>query len=229
MKKLRKPFFVILFICYGFIANSQEYINSGMHRLDSLKHVIKTATSDTSEINLLNLLAQQYIDLNFLSSGDSAAREALQKADQLHYPKYKGDSYNKIGLVHITRNEIDSAKAYFIKALEEDKRSKNRYNYIKHLGNIGICYVIQLNYNQALNCHKSALHNLISIYRFIGFCNTNHFTIIHGINISSSSLIPVSIGKFYVWVNRNFCRFNERCFISIQSQFKYYSFYFTTI
>ena len=175
MKKTRKLSLLTIFICTTCFANAQEYVTEGMLRLDSLKNAIKKAHSDTARINLLNKLSQQYIDLNLLNSADSTARAALQKADHFNYPKFKGDSYNKIGLVHITRNKIDSAKFYFIKALEEDKRAKNRHNYIKHLGNIGICYVIQMNYDQALNCHKSALRmaELFKEKEMLPFCYNN--------------------------------------------------------
>lgn len=175
MKKTRKLSFIIIFICYCPFANAQEYINSGTRRLDSLKQALKTVRSDTAQIHLLNQLAQQYIDLNFLAAGDSTAREALRKATLFNYSKHKGDSYNKIGLAHITRNEMDSAKIYFIKALDEDKRAKDMHNYIKHLGNIGICYVIQNKYDQALSCHKSAL-NMAKVFNekdMFSFCYNN--------------------------------------------------------
>ncbi len=166
---------MIVFICYSLLATAQEYINKGMQRMDSLKLAIKTAHSDTAQINLLNQLAQQYIDLNFLSSADSTARQALQIADRFNYPKHKGDSYNKIGLTYLTINAVDSARTYFIKALEEDKRSKNRYLYIKHLGNIGICYNLELKFDQALNCQKSALRlaELFKEKQVLPFCYNN--------------------------------------------------------
>jgi tetratricopeptide (TPR) repeat protein len=175
MKKTRILFFVSVLLCFCLSANAQTYLDTGMQRMDSLKQAIKKSSSDTAKINILNQLTQQYINLNYLAAADSTAREALKKADQLNYKQYKADSYNKIGVINLTRNEIDSAKTYFIKALEEDKRSKNRCNYIKHLGNIGLCYTLQLNYDQALSCHKSALRmaELFKEKQVLPFCYNN--------------------------------------------------------
>ncbi|HET6225230.1 MAG TPA: tetratricopeptide repeat protein [Bacteroidia bacterium] len=175
MKKTRQFFFLIVLICFCGAANAQDYINAGLHRLDSLKRFIHKNGSDTSAINPLNELAQEYLNLNQLVAGDSAAREALRQADQLHYTKYKGDSYNKIGLILLVRNQPDSARAYFIRALEEDKREKNKANYIKRLGNIGISYSAQGKFDQALSCHQSALRlaELFKEHRVMAFCYNN--------------------------------------------------------
>ncbi|HET6225231.1 MAG TPA: tetratricopeptide repeat protein [Bacteroidia bacterium] len=174
MKKLHFILFsLFLHICHH--TNGQDYINTGINRLDSLRQAVKNCDSDTAKINVLNQFAQQCIDLNYLATGDSALREALTQADQTNYTKFKGDSYNKIGLIHMTRNEMDSARTYFIKALSEDERSKNRSGYIRHLGNIGLTYSVELNHSQALNCHRSALHmaELFKERRVLPFCYNN--------------------------------------------------------
>jgi tetratricopeptide (TPR) repeat protein len=175
MNKIRRLLLFILSFCFIQAANAQAYVDAGVVRLDSLKKVLAQITKDTAKLNTLNQLAQQYINLNYLPSADSTARQAIKLADQLNYKKYKGESYNKIGTIHLMKNEADSARFYYTKAVEEDKRTRNKNSYIIHLGNIGISYVLEQRYDQALSCHQTTLHiaELFKEKSTLAFCYNN--------------------------------------------------------
>lgn len=141
-------------------------------KIDSLCKSISVIEHDTAKINPLNDLAQLFIDDGLLNKADSTAREALNLSAKTGYKKYKGDSYNKIGLVKMNSSNYIEAREYFQKALTEDRLVFNQPGYIKRLGNIGITYLIQRNFEMAMQYNQIAL-SMAKLYgekNLLAFC-----------------------------------------------------------
>lgn len=138
-------------------ARAQSYQSLGKKKMDSLQHSFSVTEEDTIRIKILNTLAQQYIDEGFGDQADSVAHLALDLAESSNYKKLKGDSYNKIAITFLDKNQISLAREYFFKALVADKLAGNEEGYVRRMGNIGITYTIQRKHALAMQYYRSAL------------------------------------------------------------------------
>lgn len=157
MQKALVYFWAIASYCLLPHVEAQSYQSPGRKKIDSLQQVIAITENDTIRIRTLNALAQQYIDEGLGDHADSVARIALDVAESTNCKTFKADSYNKIAITHLDKNQINQAREYFFKALVADKLTSNEEGYVKRMGNIGITYTIQRRHNLAMQYYRSAL------------------------------------------------------------------------
>lgn len=157
MQKALVYFFAITCYCLLPHAEAQSYKSLGNKKIDSLQHVIAITEIDSVKICALNALAQQYIDEGLGDHADSVARLALEVAESSNCKKFKADSYNKIAITYLDKNQINQAREYFFKALVADKLASNEEGYVRRMGNIGVTYTIQRRHGLAMQYYSSAL------------------------------------------------------------------------
>ena len=109
----------LLSYCIIQTAIAQTDPTPGQNRLDSLQHLLSITKQDTAKINILNNLAQQYVDRGEYDKANAATQEALEKSNSTGYKKFRGDSYNKMGLVYLSQEEYASARKCFFKAMKK--------------------------------------------------------------------------------------------------------------
>jgi serine phosphatase RsbU (regulator of sigma subunit)/tetratricopeptide (TPR) repeat protein len=131
------------------LAQTHHYANTP--KIDSLKKVLSVFKEDSTRINTLNLLSQEYINMGRYSISDSLAREALKLADKTGYKRSKGDSYNKLGIRYLYTNETMVARDYFMKALLCDEQASNNLLVCRRLRNISITYCQENNFSLAIS------------------------------------------------------------------------------
>jgi serine phosphatase RsbU (regulator of sigma subunit) len=157
MKKTRLYILLYLF-CYSMqtgLAQSGRYTTTP--KIDSLKKVLSACKEDSTAINTLNLLSQEYIDMGRYSMSDSLAREALKLADKTGYKHGKGESYNKLGIRYMFTGENMVARDYFMKALLCDEQACNIVYICRRLRNISITYCLEGKFSLAISYSNKGL------------------------------------------------------------------------
>ena len=135
------------------------WINSfGQNRtIDSLLALVKSNKEDTSKVNNLNLLAQQYIIMDTYSKGNTAVQEAMKLAGKLNFKKGIADSYNIIGVSYYKQGRLTDALKNRLTALKIRIELGDKIGTADLRFKIGREYQEQGNLPQALDYYLKSL------------------------------------------------------------------------
>ena len=123
-------------------------------QLSTIQDCIKTA----SRINDNTLLSQAFRNLgaqffreNKLDSALTYYRKSLAYSDLCGYKKYRSNTYNLIGRIHLSQKSYELAQENFLNALRSGKEQNNN-------SSIGESYVLMSNYYSKTGNNDSALY-----------------------------------------------------------------------
>lgn len=143
-----------ILLLFGF---KPMHAQNSQSRIDSLISCLKTATSDTTRVNILNELA--YYEWNYNNSTDEALKyaiEAQKLSEEIEYQHGLAMAHRRIG---ITYTGLDYAMAleHLIKSLQINESLKNNEEIFLLNGDLGIVYYNQKSLSIALSYFLKSL------------------------------------------------------------------------
>ncbi|MEQ8625231.1 MAG: tetratricopeptide repeat protein [Vicingaceae bacterium] len=145
-------FHFFLLICFPFFS---VFCNENK-KVDSLKMVIESSSSDSSKINALNKLSWEYM----YSKPDTTkiiARSAIKLWKKPYKKSLLVNSINDLATSFAVKGEFDSSLVYFNKAKDEAKNLDNRKLKAMVQNNIGLVYWNQGKLDLAVDAYDLAL------------------------------------------------------------------------
>lgn len=148
MKKLLIS--ILLFIGLGAMAQQ--------HEADSLSQLLNTrfTNSDTARIRLLVATSEALLRIDPERSLE-LSKEALRLSIVLGSEKYISSIYNNTGTANRIKGEYGKSLSFHNKALENDRKNRNRKDEALSLNNIGNVYLKQGKYSEAISNYGRAL------------------------------------------------------------------------
>ncbi len=125
-------------------------------RLDSLYVLERSASNDTSRVNLLNAICQEYL----ISEPEVAldyANQALDLAARIEYHRGEAYSYRNIGIYYYNHNEFDPALKNHSKSLEIFEKLGDKEGMLLSYNSLGLIYYRQGYYPLAIKSYLSVL------------------------------------------------------------------------
>lgn len=160
-----KALVVLVFIAFMVILVSMKILSATplpatSQNVDSLKALLLKVSSerrhDTTVVNILNTLAQEYRSRN----ADSALRyahEALQRSEKIDFRKGLGAALVNLGNVYRNLGDYNRALGFLQRALSVGEQVRNNTLIGQAWNGIGIVYVRQGNLDRALDALLKAL------------------------------------------------------------------------
>jgi len=160
MKHVGFSLFLFLLLHTSSIAQS--------HKIDSLKSLIQTADHDTTRINTLNTLAQEYRRTQ-LDTAILLSTRALELCGQLPFSIKRGPgqvpfrthatalSNRYLGIFNQRKSNFPLALSHYLEALKIREELEEKKEIAFHLDQIGIVYFNQGNFPKSLNYFLKAL------------------------------------------------------------------------
>ncbi|MES2837254.1 MAG: tetratricopeptide repeat protein [Bacteroidota bacterium] len=142
----------LTFLLFLFALNSFAEKNS----IDSIQKILLKSKEDTTKVNLLNALSDEYSNSDFNKSL-KYAEEAVKLAEKLNYKKGLSVSLNNVGNAIMSQGNYKKSIDYFIKALKVAEEIGFEYELANAYGNIGNANYWQGIYSPALENHIKAL------------------------------------------------------------------------
>ncbi len=152
MKKLH---FLIVLNSAFLIFNSFCFAQN--RNVDSLLTLIKTDKPDTSKVNHLCVLTQEYGSIGAYEEGLNFGMSALELAEKLDFKKGISAASNSIGNFYLGQANYPRALSYYLKALKLNEEINNKSKIACQLGNIGLVYQSESDYSKALEYFFRAL------------------------------------------------------------------------
>ncbi|OFY67300.1 MAG: hypothetical protein A3H98_02265 [Bacteroidetes bacterium RIFCSPLOWO2_02_FULL_36_8] len=144
-------------IVFIFLLTTLVFINSGFdNKVDSLKVELQKDLHDSTQVNTLHALFNQYISI----SPDTAlhyAQQALSLAEKIKWEKGTSNSFHAIGHYYYTQGDYSNALTYWLKVLNAREALNDNNGIAASLGNIGVVYQEQGNFSKALDYYFRAL------------------------------------------------------------------------
>lgn len=122
--------------------------------MDSLLTVLKTATEDTTKVNVLFTLSEVCPEEDILKY----AEEALHLSEKLNFKRGIADALGNIGFAYYNQGQIERGLEYFIKSLKYQEEVKNFNQVAFLLNNIGFIFKEQGDIDKALEYYEKALN-----------------------------------------------------------------------
>lgn len=147
----------ILFFFFHSICFSQDT------KIDSLLSLLKSPTHDTSKVNHLNQLSNEYKKKGDDDNGLKYGNKALALASSLHIGNREGwytgmaYAYNNIGIIYNSQGNYPAALKDHFLALKLFKNITDKFGIANTYTNIGNVYNQQANYLEALQNYNIAL------------------------------------------------------------------------
>jgi tetratricopeptide (TPR) repeat protein len=132
-------------------------------KIDSLENLLKKAPSDTTRVNLLIELTNEY----WASSPEKTlqyAEKALILSKKAGYLRGEARSYQGFGIYYWQKNNHAASLENYNKSKKIYEKIGDKVGEAKAIGNIGLVYAEQGNYSQALDNYLQAM----AIFRNIG-------------------------------------------------------------
>ncbi len=135
---------VILFIFFAisFTLQAQNQF------IDSLRRVVQVAEGREKVVALVELSSNLY-NRNPIE-GLSLGEEAIRIAEEMNFPELKGKAYNSIGINYFGKSDIQNARAFFEKAMQEAVRYNDTLEVLKTYSRFGVIYQTESKYDSAL-------------------------------------------------------------------------------
>jgi tetratricopeptide (TPR) repeat protein len=143
MKLLISFLFFLFFLVQTSFSQSKE--------IDSLLVALKKLPEDTVKVNILNALAQTYINIADMEKAREYAVIALELAQKLEFKKGIGDSWNNLGTVYLHQAKHESSLNYYLEALSIRKEIGDKKGIGDSYNGIGNVYSNQTKFVEALN------------------------------------------------------------------------------
>lgn len=147
-KKLIATVLVMACIANGFAQNS---------RIEALRQRLGQKLTDTAQVNVLNLLSDEYRVTGKHDSALHYAQVALDRATQTGYTSGVGAAYNNFRGVHYNKGNNQLAMKYAQDALWAYEKAGNKRGLTSVIGNIGNIYLQYGDYPKALDHYSRAL------------------------------------------------------------------------
>lgn len=179
--------FAVVIVLLCILCSSPAYMR-GQSRADSLLRVIREGKKDTSHIDALNALSNEFRK----RKPDTAlvlVNEALDLAKKIGYDKGTGDAYHQLGRLSEIKDDIPGAIAHYTTAAEIRTQAGDHKALFTTLTDLGYCYKEMGNYPMALKYHLLAfetseqsgdkllsarsLYNTGGVYKKIGDASGN--------------------------------------------------------
>ncbi|MEW6468112.1 MAG: tetratricopeptide repeat protein [Bacteroidota bacterium] len=125
-------------------------------QLDSLAHLLKTASEDTNKVNLLNQIAVKYWTLDPSRSVEFAG-EALALAQQLGFRFGQAKAYGNRGVAFFYLALLDSSEKDQQRALDIYVSLKNKKGMASAYNNLGLVSRSRGDYDQAIEYYLQSL------------------------------------------------------------------------
>jgi len=153
MRKFRlEKFFSFLVITGWFLNGNLPAQNR--QKIDSLYALERAAKDDTSRVNLLNTICQEYL----VSEPEVAldyANQALDLATKLEYHRGEAYAYRNIALYHYNHNEFDKALENHSRSLDIFEKLEDKEGMLLSLNSLGLIYFRQGYYPLAIKYYLS--------------------------------------------------------------------------
>lgn len=127
-------------------------------QIDSLFTLLTSAKSDTSKVNDLIALCEEYRNIGDYSKGLKYGNQARQLANLIAEQKYKASAYNNLGNVYYSDGNYSLALKNYFATLKINQVLKNKEDIAGSYLNIGIIYYYQNNYSEALKNYSASLN-----------------------------------------------------------------------
>ena len=148
MKKLWK-YWVLLCILVMISTYTSAQSKRQLQETDSLKTLLQTSLSDSSQVEVLNELAWIYRNNDYKTSL-SYGTKAKELALKIGYKRGLATAYNRIGVIHKNRGEYKQALEVYQKALKIEQETNHWYGISRAKNQIGVVFKKQRMYKKAI-------------------------------------------------------------------------------
>ncbi len=169
---MKSYFRIILFVIISqFIVLPSVAQNN---EIDSLLLVIKSNKHDSCKVNAYALLAKK-MRRSSMDSAIQYARQGIQLAKKINYPKGLAECYNNLGNVCKNQSNLVEALNYHQKALKIRDSINDKKGIGKSYNNIGVIYFILKNDSLAMRYYLKSLEikQEIGDKKGLSFCYNN--------------------------------------------------------
>lgn len=163
---------LVLFFLLSFVDHSGLSSFAQNRQIDSLLTLIKADRSDTSKLNHLISLCEEYRNIGDYNNGLKYGNEALTLTNPIVTEKYKASAYNNIGNIYYSNGNYSLALKNYIASLKINEVLKNKKDIAGSYLNIGIIYYYQNNYAEALKNYYASLNLREQIGDYEGIANS---------------------------------------------------------
>lgn len=124
--------------------------------LDSLHHELSKAKTDTTRINILDLISYNYSQVDY-EKGLKYAAEAESLAVKINWKRGMANAKTDKGLNYMAKNNYPAATVHFLEALEIYKQIGDKRGMASVYANMGHLYLAKSDYVRALENDFKAL------------------------------------------------------------------------
>lgn len=158
--KLKIKYFLsfALFFTLSLVRNQGLNAFAQKRHTDSLFTLITADKSDTSKVNHLIALCEEYRNIGDYRNGLKYGNESLHLANLIAAQKYKAFAYNNLGNVYYSNGNYSLALKNYFASLKINEALKNKKDIAGSYINIGIIYYYQNNYSEALKNYYASLN-----------------------------------------------------------------------
>ncbi len=156
--------------------------NAQNKAIDSLNKILQKQNDDTSKVNTLYALSEEFRDVERdYSKAMKYALNGLSLSNKIEFKEGKGTGYFKLGQINNRQGQYADANKYLDTAFNIFKELNDKKNIAKTYLWIGDNYYYQSlyadalsNYNKALNLYRELYdrNKIAEIYLKIGYCYT---------------------------------------------------------
>ena len=111
-------------------------------KIDSLIGELKRPSNDTSEVNVLNALGNEFRTIDTGKTIDYYTK-ALQLSDKINFQKGRANAYSGMAILYSSQKDFDKALFYYSKSLTIRDRIMDYRGMIMNLNSIGNIYIKQ--------------------------------------------------------------------------------------
>ncbi len=168
-----KPLLFFVYMLSALTGNTQN------KAIDSLNKVLQKQSDDTSKVNMLYALCEEYRNVNDYTKALEYALDGLSLSDKIEFKEGKGTGYFKLGQINNRQNKYTDANKYYDSALNIFTEINNKNDIAKTCLWIGYNYYGQelypdalSNFNKSLNLYRELddRNKIAEIYLQIGYC-----------------------------------------------------------
>ena len=127
------------------------------NKIDSLIKVLKIAKDDTSKVNTLNALSEQFWQIAKYAEGKKYAEDALLLAEKTSFKKGIANAYNTIGNIYLSQSNYPEAVKNYFASLKIREDIGDKEGIADSYSGIGVIYMYKSNYPEALKNHLASL------------------------------------------------------------------------
>ncbi len=147
-----KSYFILMGCVIGITFSSGQNKN-----IDSLLTLIKTDKADSSKVNHLTHLSDEFKNVKLYDTAVYFGNSALQLAKQLNFKNGIAYSYLRIGTAYHYKSNNNQTIENWLQAIKVFEELKNKKQMSKIFCNLGLVYINQGSYPKALDSYLKAL------------------------------------------------------------------------